>query len=135
MSTEQRPNPRFDEDLHLERGDGPPAYGYRTDGPVRYFAVADGTGTVLGYVWGSDEDDAAAWEPRPSAGPRAFNGGFLWEMKLREFKARGTAPTVALAELIRDTSDIESSHVVAGSQAEAPTLAALEELAREPDTA
>ncbi|MGW5277798.1 hypothetical protein ACWEQP_35975 [Streptomyces sp. NPDC004044] len=135
MSTEQRPNPRFVEDLHLERGDGPPAYGYRADGPVRYFAVADGTGTVLGYVWGNDEDDAAAWEPRPSAGPRAFNGGFLWEMKLREFKAHGTAPTVALAEMIRDSSDIESSHVVAGSQAEAPTLAALEELAREPDTA
>ncbi|MFF0397706.1 hypothetical protein ACFYSJ_18375 [Streptomyces sp. NPDC005248] len=56
-------------------------------------------------------------------------------MKLREFKARGTAPTVVLAEMIRDSSDIESSHVVAGSQAEAPTLAALEELAREPDTA
>ncbi|MET7528021.1 hypothetical protein [Streptomyces sp900116325] len=56
-------------------------------------------------------------------------------MKLREFKARGTAPTVALAEMIRDSSDVESSHVVAGSQAEAPTLAALEELAREPDTA
>ncbi|WP_030980916.1 hypothetical protein [Streptomyces sp. NRRL S-1824] len=135
MTSENRPNPRFDEDLHFERGDRPPDYGYRTDGPVRHFAVADGTDTVLGYVWGNDEDDAAAWEPRSSAGPRAFNGGFLWEMKLREFKARGTAPTVTLAEMIMDSSDIESSHVVAGSQAEAPTLAALKELAREPDTA
>ncbi|WP_326628448.1 MULTISPECIES: hypothetical protein [unclassified Streptomyces] len=61
MTSENRPNPRFDEDLHFERGDGPPDYGYRTDGPVRHFAVADETGTVLGYVWGNDEDDAAAW--------------------------------------------------------------------------
>ncbi|WP_433916628.1 hypothetical protein [Streptomyces sp. NBC_01744] len=56
-------------------------------------------------------------------------------MKLREFEARGTAPTVALTEMITDSSDIESSQVVAGSQAETPTLAALKELAREPDTA
>ncbi|MGW6902761.1 hypothetical protein [Streptomyces sp. NBC_01718] len=134
MTGENRPNSRFEEDLRFERSDGPPDYGCRTDGPVRYFAVADEAGTVLGYVWGNDEDGAAAWEPRPSAGTRAFNGGFLWEMKLREFKARGTAPTVALAEMIRDSSDIESSHVVPGSQAEAPTLAALKELARAPDT-
>ncbi|MGW1737112.1 hypothetical protein [Streptomyces sp. NPDC001937] len=131
MSNEDRRNPRFDEDLHFERSDGPPDYAYRTDGPVRYFAVADDTGTVLGYVWGNDQDDAAAWEPRPAAGPKAFNGGFLWEMKLREFKARGTTPTAALTEMFRDSGDIESSRVVPGSLAEAPTLAALKELAGE----
>ncbi|MEU6119597.1 hypothetical protein ABZ840_34315 [Streptomyces sp. NPDC047117] len=129
MSNEDRLNPRLNEDLHFERSAGPPDYGYRTDKPVRYFAVADETDTVLGYVWANDEDDAAAWQPRPAAGPKAFNGGFLWEMKLREFKARGIAPTVALDELARNASDIETGHVVAGSLAEAPSLAALKELA------
>jgi hypothetical protein len=80
MSDEGRPNPRLNEDLHFERGDGPPDYGSTTDKPIRYFAVADDASTLLGYVWASHADDAAAWEPRPSAGPKAFNASFLWEM-------------------------------------------------------
>lgn len=129
MSDERRVNPRFEEDLVFKRSDGPAMYAGKTDKPVRYFAVADGSGTVLGYVWANDADDAADWEPREAAGDEAYNAAHPWVMKLRDAKARGIAPTEALAEMMRDTGDASSTRIVPGSLAEAPSLAALEQLA------
>ncbi|MGW1737114.1 hypothetical protein [Streptomyces sp. NPDC001937] len=135
MTGENRPHPRFEEVLQFKHIAGPPRYNRVARGPVQYVRVASNTGVVIGYVWANDEDDAAGWVTPPGLGAAEINAGAAWLRKLRDAKAREIAPTALLAELIRDTSDIGSSHVVAGSQAETPTLAALKELAGKPDTA
>ncbi|MFI6725509.1 hypothetical protein NRF20_14425 [Streptomyces sp. R-74717] len=129
MTSENRPNPRFEEDMQLKRVAGPPRYNRVAQGPVQYVRVADSDGVVIGYVWANDEGDAAGWVTPQGLGAAAINAGAAWLRKLRDAKSRGIAPTALLAELVRDTSDIKGSGVVPGSLAEAPSLAALKELA------
>jgi hypothetical protein len=70
--------PRRTEALQREEADSPPRYASTTGKPVRYAAVVDRAGTVLGYVWVNDEDDAAGWQYRRAGGDDAFNMGALW---------------------------------------------------------
>lgn len=104
MSSERPINPRFDEDLPFNQvAPGPARYRTRTDKPVRYFEVVDKQdATVLGYVWACDEDDAAAWEPRQSAGPKALVEGSAWHALLTAAKGRDLPPSQVLAELYGD---------------------------------
>jgi hypothetical protein len=129
--TSERPvNRRLEEDLRFEaKPGGSPRYSPTTGKPVQYLTVADKADTVIGYVWANDEDDAAGWEVRKAGGDDAFNKGARWARKLHDAKARELAPTDLLAELARGTNDSEQSHAVPGSLAEAPTLAALREMA------
>ncbi len=130
MSSERRVSPRMTEDLHFNRVEGgPPRYARRTDKAVQYVVIVSAAGEVIGYVWANDEDDAAGWTVRPAGGDEAFNLGFIWATKLHEAKARGVTPTAALAEMIRDSDPSATSRVQPGSLSEAPTLAALKELA------
>ncbi|MER6104498.1 hypothetical protein ABT115_19755 [Streptomyces sp. NPDC001832] len=115
--------------MQLKRVAGPPRYNRFAKGPVQYVRVADSDGVVIGYVWANDEGDAAGWVTPQGLGAAAINAGAAWLRKLRDAKARWIAPTALLAELIRDTSDIEGSGVVPGSLAEAPSLAELKETA------
>lgn len=103
---------------------GPPQYVSRTSKPVQYVTVADSGGTVIGYVWVNDEDEAAGWISR-----RAVSGGD-WIERLRDAKARGLAPSEALAELVQSPSS--NIHVVPGSAAEAPNSDAIRDLAGRP---
>jgi len=129
MSSEQPVNSRFAQDLQLKQVAGPATYGRNTDGPVAYLSVADRTGTVIGYVWANDKDGAAGWLVPPGLSASAVNAGARWLRALRAGKARELAPTALLAELARGTNDSEPSHAVPGSLTEAPTLAALKEMA------
>ncbi|MET7857696.1 hypothetical protein ABZS81_10770 [Streptomyces sp. NPDC005318] len=130
MSREQRPNPRLNEDLLFnEAPGGPPRYSPMTAGPVHYLTIADREGEVIGYAWANDEDDAAGWEVRKAGGDEAFNKGARWARKLHDAKARGVAPTAALAEMIHESDLTKSSHVVPGSLTEAPNLGYVEGLA------
>ncbi|MER6715546.1 MULTISPECIES: hypothetical protein [unclassified Streptomyces] len=104
-------------------------YGITTEGPVVHLSVTDSTGTVIGYVWANDEDDAAGWVVPPGLSANAVNAGGRWVRALRAGKARQLAPTVLLAELARGANDGRQSHAVPGSLCEAPTLAALKEQA------
>jgi hypothetical protein len=118
-----------DEDLEFKTVPGGPArYGYAAGGPVRYAVIANQDG-VLGYLWGSDPDDAAGYEYRRSAGDVAANAGVPWYQRLRAAKARGLMPSQALAELATDPGDPVTGRVVPGSEGTAPSLAALKELA------
>ncbi|MFF0291956.1 hypothetical protein [Streptomyces sp. NPDC005262] len=128
MTGENRPHPRFEEDLHFKHIAGPPRYNRVARGPVQYVRVAADTGVVIGYVWASDEDDAAGWVTPPGLGATEINAGAAWLRKLRDAKAREIAPTALLAELIRDTSDIRGSRVVPGLPAESTTLDGLKKL-------
>jgi hypothetical protein len=132
VSNEKPVNPRLNEDLRFEKkAGGPPRYNSKTDKPVQYFTVADLTGTVIGYVWANDADDAAGWLVRKAGGPAAFNGGLVWATWLHDAKARGITPTEALAELERASTAGGDSRVVPGSLTEAPDLDVVRTLARE----
>ncbi|MFG3660008.1 hypothetical protein [Streptomyces sp. NPDC047706] len=131
MSSERPINPRSDEDVHFNLvSPGPPRYQNHTDKPVRYLTVVDKQdGVVLGYVWANDEDDAAAWEPRQVAGPRAFSEGSLWHARLEGAKGRGILPSQALAELLANPDGVKG-RVMPDSLTDAPSTAAVEELAK-----
>jgi hypothetical protein len=132
--TNEKPiNPRLNEDLRFEaKPGGPLRYNSTTDKPVQYITVADLTGTAIGYVWANDEDDAASWLDRKDISPASYNEGMLWTLWLRDAKARGIAPSEALAELMRvSTVDGANSRVVPGSLTEIPDVEILRALARE----
>ncbi|MGW7364326.1 hypothetical protein ACWGI8_13070 [Streptomyces sp. NPDC054841] len=129
MSRKRRVSPRMTEPLPFEEVDSPPRYATTTDKPVQHVTVADRQGTILGYVWANDEDDAADWKVRRAGGDEAFNMGALYVSKLHEAKARGIAPTAALAELVRDSDSAKPSHIVPGSLEQAPSLEAVKDLA------
>ncbi|MFE9764304.1 hypothetical protein ACFYPC_07175 [Streptomyces sp. NPDC005808] len=132
MTSERPINPRYAEDTWFEEAPGgPPRYRDWTDKPVRYFVVVDKKdGAVLGYVWAGDEDDAAAWEPRQAAGPRALMESLGWFDRLGEAKGRGIRPSQALAELMTDSSAGKFGQALPGSLAEAPNAGVVEELAK-----
>ncbi|KOG40886.1 hypothetical protein [Streptomyces resistomycificus] len=131
MSSERPINPRFDEDVHFNLvSPGPPRYRNHTDKPVRYFTVVDKQGgAVLGYVWAGDEDDAAMWEPREAAGPRAFSEGGIWHARLEEAKGRGLLPSQALAELLAQPEG-NKGRALPDSLTDAPSATAVEALAK-----
>ncbi|MFF1648217.1 DUF6508 domain-containing protein [Streptomyces sp. NPDC058240] len=106
-----------------------PRYRAETDKPVRHLAVANARGEAMGYLWANDEDDAAGWCLRPAGDRAGFGEGLEWSAKLGTAKARGLAPTAALAELARGSDPRCVSHVVPDSLTAAPSLAALTELA------
>ncbi|WP_051801568.1 hypothetical protein [Streptomyces sp. NRRL F-525] len=130
--TEPAPiNRRFDEDVHFNSvSPGPPRYRTRTEKPVRYFTVVDKEdGAVLGYLWANDEDDAAAWEPREAAGPRAFREGGIWHARLEAAKGRGILPSQALRELLANPEG-NKGRALPDSLTNAPNAAAVETLAK-----
>ncbi|GAA0499516.1 hypothetical protein [Streptomyces olivaceiscleroticus] len=129
MSDERPINPRFAEDLPFNEVAGPPKYNRETDGPVAYLSIADTAGSVIGYVWGNDSDNAAGWVVPPGLSASAVNAGASWLRALRSGKARGLAPTALLAELAQGANDNKLSHALPGSLTEASSLAALRELA------
>ncbi|WP_395293969.1 hypothetical protein ACF9IK_10525 [Kitasatospora hibisci] len=110
---------------------GPVRYAFRTEKPVEYVAVASDSTGILGYLWACDADDAAGWVDRPAAGAVAMNSGSYWYGKLREAKARGLLPSLALAELSADTEGGWSGQVLPGSRTRAGSIAELQEKARE----
>lgn len=118
---ERKTNPRFEEDLQfLVEPGGPQRYNRDSSGSVQYVTVANAQGSVIGYVWANDEDDAAGWIVRKDGGSEAFNEGDVWVDRLYDGKARGLTPSEALAEMIRDSPFVESSRVVPDSLAAAP---------------
>ncbi|MET8027426.1 hypothetical protein AB0D78_09845 [Streptomyces avermitilis] len=131
MSSERPINPRFDDDMWFnEVSPGPPRYQTRTEKPVRYFTVVDKQGgAVLGYVWAGDEDDAAAWEPRQAAGPRAQAEGSVWHARLGEAKGRGILPSQALAELLANPEG-NKGRALPGSLTDAPNAGVVKALAK-----
>ncbi|MEE1930953.1 hypothetical protein V1J52_22705 [Streptomyces sp. TRM 70351] len=93
------------------------AYADFTESPVRFAEVRAADG-VLGYLWWSDADAAAGFEPRSAMGDRAFAAGARWMRRLEEAKKRGFPPSRA-AELGTDAA------AEAGTLAPAPWTTAL----------
>lgn len=74
--------------------------GYRrtaTD-DVRYVPVTDDCG-VLGYLWASDTENAASFEPLDLDDEKRYRAALAWLDRLRSAHARGLSPMQALTEL------------------------------------
>ncbi|MEV4743330.1 hypothetical protein [Streptomyces sp. NPDC049555] len=105
------------------------AEGYvdEAEGVVHYVAVAHG-GRILGYLWDTDGDAAAGYEPRSAAGEAAFEAGAFWLARLASAKNRGLSPTEAVRELAA-VDGADAGRVLPGSDADAANLSALRDLA------
>ncbi|WP_207456625.1 hypothetical protein [Desertivibrio insolitus] len=72
-----------------------PTYPSSTDGPITYFPVG-WNGAVRGWVWISDDDDAAGYVPRRAAGDEGFRTGVAWVGLLASAYEDGLSPRAAL---------------------------------------
>lgn len=57
-------------------------------------------GTLIGFLWASDAENARGYEPRPVAGPSAWRAESWWIDQAAEAAARGLTPAGALRERI-----------------------------------
>ena len=110
MTTGRRPPGYMTEDLEMAKVSGPPKYTSRTDKAVDHIALADKQGTVIGYIYANDEDDAAGWQGRPSAGFAAQNLAGPWLMKLRDAKKPWTALAMQVRSHSRHSLPLQLSH-------------------------
>jgi hypothetical protein len=75
--------------------------GYRRSvtGDVWYVPVTDDHG-VLGYLWASDAEQAASFEPLNLDDDERYRAALAWLDRLRSAHDRGLSPSRALAELM-----------------------------------
>jgi hypothetical protein len=105
--------------------------GYKRSGAgqVQYVPVVGDHGGVLGYLWSSDADAAASFEPRDGAGEEGRKAGLVWLDRLHEAYERGLAPSQALTQCARMAADAIAGHVPQGTEPQDATLADLRESA------
>ncbi|MFF3110418.1 pentapeptide repeat-containing protein [Kitasatospora sp. NPDC057904] len=89
---------RFELARRYERFTHAPGYRRTTDGDVRYVPIADGHG-LLGYLWASDTEDAASFEPADVDNDQRYSAALAWLDRLRSAHDRELSPTQALTEL------------------------------------
>ncbi len=75
-----------------------PGYRRTADGDVQYVPIRSEHG-VLGYLWASDADSAASFEPRVAADEEGRRVGLAWLDHLAAAYDRGLSPSRALVEL------------------------------------
>ncbi|WP_157955309.1 hypothetical protein [Streptomyces noursei] len=108
-------------------------YPFLTDSPVRYLPVTL-RGKVLGYLWASEEDDAADYEPRAAAAPAGLDAGLVWGPRLMQAWEEGLTPLQALRQYKGEPEHSEAGGIAADADERvAPTTESLEELARQED--
>ncbi|MFF7578216.1 MULTISPECIES: hypothetical protein [unclassified Streptomyces] len=88
---------RYNEFTHAP-GFGRIGYRRSADGEVQYVPV-HGEHGVLGYLWASDTENAASFEPRDVEDDESYTAGLQWLDRLRSAHDRGLSPSQALAEL------------------------------------
>ncbi|WP_455431588.1 hypothetical protein [Streptomyces gelaticus] len=79
-------------------GFGRIGYARSADGEVQYIPV-HGEHGLLGYLWASDAENAASFEPRDVGNEECYEVGLLWLDRLRSAHDRGLSPSQALAAL------------------------------------
>ncbi|MGW1188978.1 hypothetical protein [Streptomyces sp. NPDC002559] len=94
---------RYSEFTHAP-GFGRIGYARSADGEVQYVPV-HGEHGLLGYLWASDAENAASFEPRDVGDEESCRAGLLWLDRLRSAHDRGLSPSRALAELADLTDD------------------------------
>ncbi|MFI6723456.1 hypothetical protein NRF20_29980 [Streptomyces sp. R-74717] len=93
-------------------------------GEVQHVPVLGKRG-VLGYLWASDTENAASFEPQDYADDEHYKAGLVWLDRLRPAADRDLSPLQALAELARLPEEGGSGRVVPSTEPMSSALAAL----------
>ncbi|MFF9512532.1 hypothetical protein ACF1BU_38730 [Streptomyces sp. NPDC014724] len=103
---------------------------YRRDasGRVQYLPVHRGH-DVLGYLWASDTENAASFEPCDAADVDGYQAGLIWLNRLQAAYDRGLPPSAALTELRNAPPDPVAGQAAGTAPVEADSFGALRELA------
>ncbi|MFD4341622.1 hypothetical protein ACFWPP_31125 [Streptomyces anulatus] len=88
---------RYNQFTHAP-GFGRIGYKRSAAGEVLYIPVTGSRG-VLGYLWASDAEQAASFEPQDVGDNESYQSGLAWLSRLRSAHDRGLSPSEALAEL------------------------------------
>ncbi|MFD0747611.1 hypothetical protein ACFQ1L_41800 [Phytohabitans flavus] len=108
---------------------GRPRYLAVTEGPVRYLPVVK-DGRTMGYLWASTSDNAASYERRGFDVEDNDVWG-RWVARLGEAAAAGVPALEAVRRLGGQPTD--EAGAAGAEEREAPSLAALKEIARAPE--
>ncbi|MGW1433489.1 hypothetical protein ACWD6K_33335 [Streptomyces sp. NPDC002431] len=104
------------------------SYRRQATGRVQYLPVLGGKG-LLGYLWASDAENAASFEPRDAADVDGYRAGLVWLDRLQAAYDRGLSPSAALAELAGAPSDPVAGQAAGAALLDAGDFATLRELA------
>ncbi|UUU22578.1 hypothetical protein [Streptomyces sp. DSM 40750] len=109
--------------------------GYKRSGAeqVQCVPVVADHGGVLGYLWASDADAAASFEPREAADEEGRKAGLVWLERLHESYERGLTPVQALAACAALPADPVAGHVSENAEPQIIALDALREAAMHGD--
>ncbi|GFE16340.1 hypothetical protein Sgleb_43870 [Streptomyces glebosus] len=88
---------RYSEFRHAP-GFGRIGYKRSVNGDVQYVPVKDKHG-VLGYLWASDSENGASFEPRDVDDDEKYKASLSWLKRLESAHDQGLSPSQALAEL------------------------------------
>ncbi|MGW7091485.1 hypothetical protein [Streptomyces sp. NPDC054874] len=83
-------------------------------GQVSYLPV-HGENEILGYLWASEAEGAASFEPRDDADLAGYHAGLAWLEKLHEAFERGLTPSAALESFRGSPADRTSGYIVSES--------------------
>jgi hypothetical protein len=108
-------------------------YPFLSESAVRCLPVTL-KGVVLGYLWASEADDAADYEPCAAAAPAGLDAGLVWGPRLMRAWEEGLTPLQVLRRWKGEPEHPEAGGIAADAEERVvPSADALEELARQPD--
>lgn len=109
--------------------------GYKQSGAeqVQYAPVVNDRGELLGYLWASDADAAAGFEPRDAADKEGRKAGLVWLDRLHESYEPGLTPAQALAVCAALPADPVTGHVSENAEPHIIALINLREVATHGD--
>lgn len=84
---------------------------------------------TIGYLWASDPENAASFEPRDVGDDAIYRAGLVWLERLRSAHDQGLSPSAALAELAAMPDEGSAGHVESDARSQRIDLAALRGLA------
>ncbi|WP_143663794.1 hypothetical protein [Streptomyces sp. rh34] len=85
-------------------------YKREATGRVSYLPV-HGENKLLGYLWASDAEGAASFEPCDDADLAGYHAGLAWLEKLHEAFERGLTPSAALESFRDSPTDRTAGHI------------------------
>ncbi|MBG0852804.1 hypothetical protein I2W78_13375 [Streptomyces spinoverrucosus] len=84
---------------------------------------------IIGYLWASDTESAASFEPTDVGDDAVYQAGLAWLERLRSAHDQGLSPSAALAELSAMADEGAIGQVPADAQPQRIDLTALRNLA------
>ncbi|MBA5226011.1 hypothetical protein [Streptomyces griseoaurantiacus] len=116
---------RYDVFLHAP-GFGRIGYSRKAKGEVKCLPVESAHG-LLGYVWASDGENAAGFEPTDVGDDLVYRAGLVWLERLQRAHGRGLTPEAALEELSGLLDEDGAGYVVTSEGPRSVSLDALRE--------